>query len=457
MSILRRIVSNPLVRVVGVRAVTFPITLVCGLVWLRLVIGHFGAADYAFVGLIVGLQFLLNFLDFGTAAHVLESAGEYRAHKDVSALGRALGAAWKTIFFGNLVVLIGAVVLLLLGVWGAILGFPERTSTAGVAIVLVLAVNALVRPLSLSTALVGGLGRPAIATWTQALTGLSSLGILVILLSLDAPAAFVTLSPIVGQLIAFMVSFVFSLKMVPGLLKAAALGMRQSGAGQKLRRLAVPMLIIQAIGPLNSQLDRLVISHLSTVDALAIYSLGAQLFVSAESFITVLTAALWAEFAELRAKGGPRAAVARSLQYIKRLWMVGVLFGVAFAILSRAFSPFISDGQLHLPWVFCAVLGATLPLSAMGFVMGIGLTDYRSLRVQPVLLFLTTGINLALTVALAAPLGALGPALATLIAALIQLPFLLLLAWWRMRRAAHENDSSLVPGPVKSLAGQRNL
>jgi O-antigen/teichoic acid export membrane protein len=456
MSILKRVISNPLAQVVGARAATFPITLVCGLVWLRLVIGHLGAAEYGFVALIVGLQFLLGFLDFGTAAHVLEVTGQYRVHKDLSSLGRALGAAWKTIFVGNLFFLMGAVTLLVLGLWGPILGFPERTSTAGFAVVLILTINVLVRPLSLSTALLAGLGRPALATWSQVFTGLSSLGILVILLSLDAPVALIPVTPIAGQLVAFLVPFLFAIRTVPGLLNATMLGMRRSGeSDQKLRHLAVPMLLIQVIGPLNNQLDRLVLSHRSTVEALAVYSLGAQLLLSAGTFITVLTTALWAEFAELRAKSGPRAAVIRSLGYIKHLWIVGVFLGVAFAVLSHAVSPLVSDGQLRLPWIFCAVLGATLSLSAVALVLGIGLTDPRSLRVQPVLLGLTTAINLALTVALAEPLGSLGPALASLVAMLIHVPLLFILAWWRLRRAAREDELRSVAGPIDSLASQR--
>ena len=457
MSIVRRVIASPLLHVVGVRGVTFPITLVCGLIWIRLVIDHLGVDDYAFVALIVGLQFLLGFLDFGTGAPVLESAGRYRANRDVSALGQTLGGAWKTIFVGNLLLLMGAVALLLAGVWGPILGFPDRTSTAGRAVVLILAINALVRPLSLSTALVAGLGRPTVTTWSQGLSGLSSLGILAILLSLDAPVEFIPLTPIAGQLISFMVPFFLSLKIVPGLMKATLLGIRRGALGeQKLRHLAVPMLLIQIIGPLNDQLDRLVLSHISTVEALAIYSLGAQLISSAASFITVLTPQLWAEFAELRAEGGPRAAVARSLTYIKRLWVLAVLFGLAFCIISHEVSPLISGGRLQLPWAFCAVLGASLPLSAIGLVMGIGLTDRRSLRVQPILLSFTTAINLALTVALAASLGALGPALASLIAQVIHLSLLSLLAWRRLRGAARQDQQNRTSGSDDSMASHRD-
>jgi O-antigen/teichoic acid export membrane protein len=451
-----RPLSSPLVRVVGARAVTFPITLVAGLVWLRLVIGELGAAEYAFLALVVGLQFLLGFLDFGTSATVLESAGQYRVNRDVSALGGALGTAWRTILVGNLVVLLAAAVLLAVGAWGPLLGFPERTATAGLAVVLILAVNTVVRPLSLSSALVAGLGRPAIATWSQALTGLSSLGLLVVLLWRDAPTAFIAATPVAGQLVAFSVPFVVSVRTVPGLLRAAGAAMlHRTRAHHRLRHLALPMLVIQIIGPLNDQLDRLVLSHLSTVDELATYALGAQLLASAMSFCTVLIPQLWSEFAELRATGGPRAAVARALTYLKRLAPLSVLGGAAFAVVCHEAAPWISDGRLHLSWSLCATFGAGLALSALSLVLGIGLTDPRSLRLQPVLLAGTTAVNVVLTLAWAAPLGALGPAVASLVAASLHLPLLGLLARHRLRDRAGE-DQDPASGLLDPLASPRD-
>ncbi|SDS16672.1 Membrane protein involved in the export of O-antigen and teichoic acid [Friedmanniella luteola] len=442
MRLVRQALANPLLQVVGARAVTFPVTLVCGLVWLRLVIGQLGAAEYGFLALVVGLQFLLGFLDFGTSANVLEGAGRFRVDRDVAALGRALGSAWRMILVGNLLVLLGAVLVLVAGAWGPILGFPERTATAGLAVVLILAVNTVVRPLSLSSALVAGLGRPAVATWAQSLTGLSSLGLLAVLLWTDAPVAFIAATPIAGQLVAYAVPFVVSMRTVPGLLRAAGAGMlRRTHADHKLRRLALPLLVIQMIGPLNDQLDRLVLAHLSTVEALASYALGAQLYSSAMSFCTVLIPQLWSEFAELRATGGPRAAVRRSLSYLRRLWPLAVLGGAAFTLVCHEAAPWVSDGKLELSWLLCSVFGAELALSASSLVLGIGLTDPRSLRRQPVLLAISTGVNLVLTLVLAGPLGALGPALASLVAASLQLPLLALLAAGVLRdRAADQHD-----------------
>ena len=223
----QRVASNPVLQVVVARAATFPITIICGLVWLRLVIGQLGPNQYAFIALIIGLQFLLGFLDFGTGAHVLESAGQYRTYREVDILGRALGAAWFTILIGNLILLVGAIGVSLAGAWGPILGFPERNAQASLAVLLILAVNVLVRPLSLSTGLMAGLGRPAIVTWCQALAGVSSLAILSIVLVLKLPVAFVAVTPIAGQLVAFSVPLILLWRSTPGLLPATWRGMRK--------------------------------------------------------------------------------------------------------------------------------------------------------------------------------------------------------------------------------------
>lgn len=55
-----------------------------------------------------------------------------------------------------------------------------------------------------------------------------------------------------------------------------------------IRRLAASMLIIQIIGPLNNQLDRVILTHLSTVEAVATYSLATQFYASALTVITSL-------------------------------------------------------------------------------------------------------------------------------------------------------------------------
>ncbi len=457
MKMLKRLLASPLVHVVGVRAITFPITVVCSLLWLRLVIGELGPREYAFAALIIGLQFLLGFLDFGTGANVLEASGEFRVRADVAALGRVLGAAWRTIIIGNLLVLLGALGLYVAGLWGPILGFPDRSQTGGLAVLGILAVNALVRPLSLSTSLVAGLGRPAIATWAQALTSVASLAMVAILVAVDAPTVFVPMTPIAGQLVAYSVPFILSIRIVPGLMNAAGRGMRRgSVSGRSLRRLAVPMLLIQIIGPLNDQLDRLVLSHVSTIEALAVFSLGTQLLTSAESFLTALIPALWAEFAELRTRGGPPAAVARSLTYIKRLWFLAVVLGAAFSVVTYLLAPWISGGRLELPLPFCVALGAALPLATIGMLLGLGLTDPRSLRVQPIVLGFTTAINLALTVMLAARLGAIGPVLASLVASVINLFLLSLLARRRLREAAPPAEA-LEFGSTDSVASRGEI
>jgi O-antigen/teichoic acid export membrane protein len=386
-----------------------------------LVIGHFGPADYALIAVVVGLQFLLIFSDFGTSANILEESGRYRAVGDVGVLGRAVGQAWRTIIVGNAAVLLVAIGLMWSGTWGGILGFPHQESTAGLAVVMTLGVNVAARPLSLANPLVAGLGRPAVATLSQALGGVVSLGSAALCITVDLPLPFIAATPLIGQLVATLPLVALSARAAPGLIPASARAMfTASGAGTKMRHLAVPMLVIQIVGPLNDQLDRLILSHLSTVEAVATYALAAQLFNTASSLVSSLLPALWAEYAGIRAASGLQAVAARAFLYVRKLALLMVLFGASFSVLSWLLAGTISAGRIHLPWLLCAVLGATLPLNALQTILGVAMTDPAGLRMQAILMVFTTATNLALSVALAARLGAVGPALATLVVACVQ-------------------------------------
>lgn len=431
----RAAAQSPLVHVMGARAVTFPVSAVCGLLWLRLVIEHLGPVDYAFVAVVVGLQFVLYLLDFGTSSTVLEEAGRYRALGAPAALATALGRAWRVIVTGNLALLLVALALAVTGGWGSLLGFPARGATASLAVLVTLAINLVARPLALATALVAGLGRPAVATWCQALTSVTSVAAVAVCIAAGAPLSLIVATPVVGQLIASLVPFTVAVRAVPGLLRS---GLREAllarGAFRKVRQLAVPMLLIQAIAPLNNNLDRLALSHLSSVESVAVYSLAVQLATSAESFILVLQPALWAEYAERRATGGMRSAVLQAFVYVRRFWLLGIAFGAAFAVTAYLLGPVVAGGRLHLSWVLCAILGAILPVMVVQTAVGIALTDPAGLRAQATLVVLTTGLNLALTFAWAAPLGATGPALASLVSAMVHVPALWILARRRLRQ-----------------------
>ena len=425
---------SPLLGVLGARVVTFPVTAVCGLLWLRLVIGHLGTADYAFVAVVVGLQFVLYLFDFGTSSTVLEEAGRYRVHRRLDPVASALGRAWRVIVTGNFALILVALGLAAADAWGPILGFPGQGTVASLSILVTLAVNLVARPLSLAIALVAGLGRPAVATWAQALAGVVSVGLVALCIAAGGPLPLVVATPVAGQLVAALVPLAVSARAAPGLLRAGLReAARSSGTGRKLRHLAVPMFLIQMIAPLNNQLDRLALSHLSTVEAVAVYALAAQLYMSAESFITVLQPALWGEYAERRARGGMRMAVLLAFSYVRRFWPLAVAFGAACAVAVYVLGPIVADGELHLPWALCLTLGAMVPIAAFEVIVGNALTDPAGLRAQVVLLVFTTGLNLALTVAWVPSLGALGPALASLTAAAVHVPLLCVLARWRMR------------------------
>jgi O-antigen/teichoic acid export membrane protein len=450
-------IHSSITRVVGARVITFPVTAVCGLMWLRLVIGHFGSAQYALIAVVVGLQFLMVFLDFGTSAHVLEESGRYSAHKDLDGLGRALGRACRTIIIGNVAVFLAAVVLAVSGAWGNILGFPDQSGDAGLAVVMTFGINILARPLSLATPLAAGLGRPALATFCQPLASVVSLGAAAACVAFSAPLPFVTTTPVLGQLIAALPPLFISLRAAPGLLAASIRAVAESsGTGSAMRRLAVPMLVIEVVAPLNYQLDRIILSHTSTVQAVAAYALAAQLSANAQSIAASTLPALWAQFARIRATSGIHVVLRDARRYVRTIWPIVTVLGVAFCALSWVAAPIISAGEIHLSWSLCAVLGAALPLAAIEMILGVALSGPSTLRMTAAITVLTTGVNVGLSVFLAARYGAVGPAAASVLALVLQIGLLSLLAGRHLRVAASPRPDPTPARKRHQAAAHRN-
>ena len=228
--------------------VTFPITVGCGLCGSS---GNWESnyGHYALVAVIVGLQYLLLFLDFGTTAHILDKAGQYAVDKVVAKLGRAVGQAWRTIFIGNIIVLLSGIGVAVAGDWGMILGFPYRSSTVSFAVLLTLGINVVARPLSLANPLVAGLGGPTVQ-WSQVAASLISLGAATVFIAGDLPIPWLVSTPILGQLVASLVPMAVSMRIAPGLFRASVkAAVTRAGHATNMRHLAAPMLIIEIIGP----------------------------------------------------------------------------------------------------------------------------------------------------------------------------------------------------------------
>lgn len=431
----KRSLASPLLRVLSARIVTFPITVACGLLWLRTVIGNVSTADYALVAVVVGLQFLLVFLDFGATAHILDRAGRFAADGEVLGLGAAVGQAWRTIAVGNLVVLLSAAIVAAAGLWGPVLGFPQRSSTASAAVLLTLAINLVARPMSVANALVAGLNRPTVAQWSQAVSSLLSLAGAAIVVAARLPVPWLVATPILGQLLASSICMVVSMRMAPGLLRAAVRAMaRRTGPKTDMVRLAGPMLLLQIIGPLNSQLDRVILTHVSTVEAAASYSVAIQFYGSALTVVTSLFPTLWVQFAELRVTGGMHQVAERARYYLKRVGAPAILLGATLSSVIWFAGPLVSAGKIELDLALCLVLGASFPIFVARSILGLTLTDARGLSLQAGFGAVTAAVNLALTVVLAARLGALGPVLASLVAVSLDALLLAVLLRRRTRR-----------------------
>ena len=88
--------------------------------------------------------------------------------------------------------------------------------------------------------------------------------------------------------------------------------------GERVFDTAWPMLIQMIALPLAMQSNRLILSHVSSVDELATYSLASQMFNPIFSVSIAASMALWPVFARARSRGEYRRLAAQAVADVRR-------------------------------------------------------------------------------------------------------------------------------------------
>ena len=393
----------------GARVATLPISLVCGLLSVRIVIGDLGSADYGLVSLLMGLQLLLPFLDLGTGAAVLNAASSQHAKQGKNELSPVLRQAVRvTVLTSSLAfAAVGAVAVA--GWWPRLLGFPcDQRVTWGM--LLIFGLNVFARPLVMASTALIGLGRATLIVLLQGLV--PAVGLLAVLLAhvANAPLEVYAVSLIVGQIamgVAAALVLWRSTRHEPRIVNTGSLVARPS-----LRRTAGPMLAILVMAPLGSNLDRLVLSHQSSATQLALYALAVQLFQPVLSVVGVLQQPIWADFAARRAS--PLAMSHLHLRSLTALMALGGLgVGGLMMVLVPPVSGIISGQQIFVPWRLAMLLALSMALAVALVPASSYLTTDDGLRRQVWIVAAALLGNLSLTLLLTPRLGAAGPVVGT--------------------------------------------
>ncbi len=375
----------------------------------RLIIEHFGIAAYAQYGLLSSLASLVPFADLGMSAAVMNAMSEAAAPRTDDIVRRTLISALRVLVVSAAVLLGVAVVLTGLNVWPGLLG-SGLLEGGGAAALLCVAIFAVSLPLGIGQRILTGLGKNHVQIAVQAL---AAPFILVSVLTLIAVGArtgnfLPALSYLAGAFVATVSTFVAARLIKPQLKIALRAAPKiRTVPGVKVMSVAWPMLAQMLALPIAMQTDRLLLSHLSDTAHLAQYNLAAQLFGFIIQSIAAAGLALWPIYAKARTGRVVRSPIGMAAGFLAG----GLLIASGLAVVLPSITPVLSDGKISLsPWLvwsFVAFAGA----QAAKYPLGMYMTDLPGLRFQVLPIMILVPLNLGISWALIAPLGAAGPVL----------------------------------------------
>ena len=394
------------------RAAMFPIIGIAGLVTSRLSLERLGSSGFAALSLIIGLPALVPISDFGLGAAVTDSA----VRDGLSS------AQFKAIWNRSLIFLVSTAALISgaatvtarLGVWSRVLALsPSSGINASIAWVLVF--MALGIPLGLGQRVLLG------STGQKQATILTSGGALasLVFVGLAVAAGSRTILPLTlaiggGPLAAELAVFMVARRRIHRASSSQPVDDSRPRTGQtrRLRDIGLPMAILAVTLPLAYQSDRVVLSHVSGLHAVAVYSLVNVVYAPLFSVVATAGAVLWPMFMRID-HTERRFALVKALRVFTAS---GLVLGAALVGLG----PFVAKlvgahsltAGLGVYWSFALLL----LVFAVHYPSGMFLMDPAGLRYQAIGSILMVLANIPLSIYLSTQLGAAGPPLGSALA-----------------------------------------
>ncbi|WP_415976065.1 lipopolysaccharide biosynthesis protein [Rhodococcus sp. 077-4] len=405
-------VRDSLLRSAGARAITLPVSAVFSLLTSALILRNFGTDSFSQYTLVISIAAVLPFADLGVGAATVNAVSKSSSFREESVVSVTV-ASLRILIFSATVLSIVAVAITMISGWKVILGDSFEESAGLYALIGVLFFAASM-PLGLGQRIAIGAGKNERQVLIQGLQPA-----LVFLAVLVATAVFndgkTAILCFFGAylLTTFLIAFDAN-RLTDGLLvRATRLIFRFDKARNiGIFQTALPMLAVMIGMPLVLQTHRMVLSHLSDAEAIAQYSLAAQMFLPVAAVVGAASVSLWPQFAKDRARDtGSRAPHPLKLSAIFAgasliLCSVGVLLAPMIAPLISGNKVDISPG-LGLAFTFFVVC------QSLQSPLGIYLTDISGLRYQSVCVVAVVLSAFVLCLLLTPSLGAAGPLVAT--------------------------------------------
>lgn len=379
----------------------------------HLIIKHYGVSAFGTYALIVSVMALIPLNNLGVGASLTQAIAAYGAEDERSA--RAGLTASRVLSVSALSVAVVSTVLGLLDLWPTLLGDQAGANAFTAAGIIVYAVS-FVPGLAQSVLLAAGRNHVSLLVISfQAPLALLVIWLLVVL---DAEAGWVIVVPALAVLGVNLVNLVLSQLLVKfpwgRILRQVPFRRRHEGA--KIWNLSGPMLITSLCVPIAFTGDRIVLSHVSTTEELANYSVVLLIFAPVMGLIVAIAQPLWPMFTKARSMGerGPR------MKLVFAAFILGtVLVCAALVLISDRLGHLIGGEEINLGYFLPTMIALVMVVLAIAYPLSMSMIDPVGARFAAVCAVLTVPTNIAGSIWLAGEYGAPGPLMSLFVVSLV--------------------------------------
>ncbi|MET0811969.1 MAG: hypothetical protein ABWY03_02870 [Microbacterium sp.] len=401
----------------GARALTMVVSLVCGVLTTRLVIGDAGVEYFAVYTVLIGLPALLAFTDLGSGAVLVNSVATDDDFRRSETVQGQLRSVWRIMIVFATVTMAINTALLVTGGWNAVLGTAGGVTGADLAAFVCLTIFCLAIPLGVWIRVLLGLRRNHIVILVQGL--ISPLTLLSVWLMLTIGTEVVYPYLVAGSFTATalvgLLGFLITSRVSTPLFSGAARGLLtpRRSPGLPVMDIGWPMLAQLLSPPIAVSTQRLVLAQWGTPEQVAEYGVAGQVFFALQGLVLAAGVALWPVYARRRAQGTlERGPALQSLLFggaviaaTALVWLIGPwLFG------------FITGGDLVISTATILSFGLMITSIAVAYPLGMFIMDKPGLRFQVIPTLLMAFSSLGLSIVLTPIWGTAGPLLGNVIA-----------------------------------------
>jgi O-antigen/teichoic acid export membrane protein len=400
-------VVRELLSAMSARLLVLPVGAVAAIFTTRLVNEALGAQSFAVYSLVAGLPLLFSYADLGLGAAITNAAST--AKTDPVRFRAILRRSLLISLSIAAVIATASTLLGAAGLWTSLLGLSDPNLNAPISFAMVLFGFSI--PGGLGKSILLGIGRYGPSVIIQGLIPVVSLVVVAVAIRFGAQTGGVVAVSSLGIFFVNWIGFIFAAVVMPGTL-ADYRGKPQRGVMGEVIRTSMPMLALAAGGGVLFQSGRLVLSHTSTLQQVAVYAALWTFFQPLFSVIQAAGLALWPRFAAGRAAGRAQRREFRAATLTSAT--IGLCAGLGLTAFGPLAVRFASAGQIEADTLQCVVLGTALLVQATMLPAGMVLTFPRGLWFQSITTWVAAGIVVSVGALASASLGATAPMLGLL-------------------------------------------